>query len=839
MGCGVSKVHAAADPSSQPKRSFGAQGRWAQDASKRSTPSTASEGHVDAQVQVEHKCEQRDRVTQTDTHFSMGRGNEEDFDLDGLEDGLSSFGDEYPDEGVVENGASPSGSGSHEGIRVVEPRLAPADGVPNRGNANAAITTPALQSNKQRMLMDAEQRILMLSKRIHLDIDMTPRSVATCDVGVQAGSSRSSRWTQTERSAPPGAARGGALQQPPMGLPPDASGAARPSRTTDIESQTDPVSRAPAANAAGGQHEVLSDEELSSPLTHIEKVIGAGEVGGLSDAVAQILEDMDSEPRPRTRPRTRRTMASAAGFAAPAVPKRDTGVQTVNDPVTDEAPEYAARPPPCKKREMIPSMAVFQEVDRIALQVPTTAKTTMQSLVYHLISYCRNDLQKIRMFFRWIAENISYDWKYMETKQTPEEVFMSRHGVCKDYCLLFSEMCRLAGIREKTLQGFAKGFDYRPGHQFLPGQDVTHAWNAVFILGAWRFVDTTWGTGYTDHTGKFIRKINEHFFVTDPEVLIWTHFPCDEMEKNYSRWQLLDKPLTLNEFNSLPKVTPHFFQLNMRLRTRPQNPIMFRVRTELRLASHEPMRYKFKLYPSDETENATLNNYVFCHLLEDRCVACFGVTPPTEGRYFLKIYANRERDMRAATVTEGGATAASASLQNIGIFLLDCVRAKKYLMPYPLNEVPWGPTQAFYDYNMRLVDQTGPVIVSWGAKRKLTIDLSESMLVSHQLLDSDGVEMDLKGMITREDKDRRVTFQIVPQRVGMFKLVIFAMPKPKLKGKWRLPLVATFLIDCKLTRLQLDEELRLAHHRPPLPEEDREKENEKEKGKRVKISTMR
>ncbi|KAH8026632.1 hypothetical protein HPB51_022607 [Rhipicephalus microplus] len=113
------------------------------------------------------------------------------------------------------------------------------------------------------------------------------------------------------------------------------------------------------------------------------------------------------------------------------------------------------------------------------------------------------------------------------------------------------------------------------------------------------------------------------------------------------------------------------------------------------------------------------------------------------------------------------------------------------------------------------------------------------MLVSHQLLDADGVEMELKGMITREDKDRRVTFQIVPQRVGMFKLVIFAMPKPKLKGKWRLPLVATFLIDCKLTRLQLDEELRLAHHRPPLPEDDKEKDNEKEKGKRVRTSTGR
>ncbi|KAL1484653.1 hypothetical protein MTO96_032461 [Rhipicephalus appendiculatus] len=494
MGCGVSKVHAAADPSSQqPKRGFAAQVRWSQDASKRSTPTALAERLVDAQVQVENKYEQRDRVTQTDIHYSMTRGNYNEDDLDFDEDGLSSFGDDYTDEGVVENGASPGGS--HEGIRFADPRLvAPADGdLTNRGGTPVAVNAPA--SKQQMLMMDAEQRILMLSKRIHLDIDMTPRSVATSDVGVQAGSGRNNRVLLCHHALFGGGCRlndrhendnrcvhtlggrrlsavqrrreGGALQHPPMGLPPDASGAARLSRTTDIESQTDPVSRAPAANAAGGgQNESLSDEELSSPLTHIEKMIGASENGVLSDAVAQILEDMDAEPRPTTRPRTRRT---ATGVTVRAVSRRDTGVQTVNDPVTDEAPEYAARPPPCKKREMIPSMAVFQEVDRIVLKVPNTAKSTLQTLVYHLISYCRNDLQKIRMFFRWIAENITYDWRHMETKQTPEEVFVSRHGVCKDYCLLLSEMCRLAGIREKTLQGFAKGFDYRPGHQFPSG----------------------------------------------------------------------------------------------------------------------------------------------------------------------------------------------------------------------------------------------------------------------------------------------------------------------------------------------------------------------------------
>lgn len=118
---------------------------------------------------------------------------------------------------------------------------------------------------------------------------------------------------------------------------------------------------------------------------------------------------------------------------------------------------------------------------------------------------------------------------------TPNEILQLREGVCKDYCLLFGEMCYSCGIRVKLIQGFAKGFEYRTGYQFKPGEDITHNWNAVYILGSWRFVDTTWGTGYTDHSGKFQQKLNEHFFLTDPEVLIWSHFPYDENESNYSR----------------------------------------------------------------------------------------------------------------------------------------------------------------------------------------------------------------------------------------------------------------------------------------------------------------
>ena len=67
------------------------------------------------------------------------------------------------------------------------------------------------------------------------------------------------------------------------------------------------------------------------------------------------------------------------------------------------------------------------------------------------------------------------------------------------------------------------------GIDFIPGEGVSHAWNAVFINGSWRLLDCTWGAGSYDLDGNFIREINEHFFLTDPDELIYSHFPYDEV----------------------------------------------------------------------------------------------------------------------------------------------------------------------------------------------------------------------------------------------------------------------------------------------------------------------
>ncbi|KAF8786607.1 Kyphoscoliosis peptidase like protein [Argiope bruennichi] len=561
---------------------------------------------------------------------------------------------------------------------------------------------------------------------------------------------------------------------------------ARSTKMSSMESQTEPVNRAKAANTADSEAAgVLYMSELLSPFAHLEKELGSGAFedsrlskDAVQDGITRLLMDVEDS-----------LSKHAVLDYALKMNLREIGVQTDNDPITDEAPEYAARPPPCKKQEMIPDMNVFEEIDKHATEAPESTKSSLRNLVNYLCAAAENDLFKVRAFFRWISNNITYDWKYMDVKLGADQVLVQGEGVCKDYCKLFGEMCKLANIRVKRIHGFAKGFDYRPGHQFHPGEDITHAWNAVFIFGAWRLIDVTWGTGYTDHTGKFQRKLNEHFFLTDPEVLIWTHFPYSEMESNYSRWQLLDKPLKLDEFNALPKVTPFFFEYNLRIRSRPQNPVVFRFQTELKITAHKPTRYKYKLYSVEDRENGALNNYVFCQLKEDRLLGSFAISPPSEGMYYFKVYARPEWQMYEDT-----------TLKNVAIFLLECLKAKKHINPYPLHDVPWGPAQSFYDFKMKLINQVGPVIVTWGGKRKLTLETATVMLITQQLFDANNKEMDTRGIISREDSDIRITFTITPPRTGYFKLLIFGIPKPKLKGKWRLPLLASFLIDCKLTK---------------------------------------
>ncbi|XP_037800326.1 uncharacterized protein LOC119595234 [Penaeus monodon] len=508
----------------------------------------------------------------------------------------------------------------------------------------------------------------------------------------------------------------------------------------------------------------------------------------------------------------------------------DVSIQTDNDILTDEAPQFAARPPLSKKTELLEGVD-FTDLDVHVLTAPDEASrcfrelyrvtSDTEDLVRYLCGQVQEDLQRLRVIFRWVTENIRYDWKFIDKPQTAQEILASRAGVSKDYVNLLMELCHLAGIRVKKIHGFAKGHDFRIGRRFNPESDPLHFWIAVFLYGSWRLLDPTFGAGYMDAQGRYHPHLQEHFFLTDPEQLIYTHFPYDQHEQNYSRWQLLESPLDLETFNSQPKVMPGFWEVGLCLNKPTHCPVAFKQQTEVKISASTLVRYKYKFFPRErahyssadqpptimirptypypsppsllQTEDACINQWVFCSLKEDNAVGSFIVVPPEPSEYVLKVYAGPEELLDDE----------NAALDHAVTFLLVCEKARRHPVPWPLHDVAWGPTPRLYECGLDPLNQSGPVIVTWGGKKLIYFDKAFEVLIMFQVFDAGGQMLDVKGIIGKDETEEQLRLAIVPPGIGYYKFLMYGIPRPQVRGsvvrgRWRLPLLACYLIECKM-----------------------------------------
>lgn len=156
------------------------------------------------------------------------------------------------------------------------------------------------------------------------------------------------------------------------------------------------------------------------------------------------------------------------------------------------------------------------------------------------------------------------------------------------------------GIECQEVPGHSKGIGYRQG-QSLKNVKSDHLWNAVLLGGQWFLLDACWGAGRVDmehesfvrRFGRSLRSLvflfmalktsseliltpavsiccppprprpprrfDDFYFLTDPEEFIYTHFPDEE------RWQLLEAPIPLEEFEKRVFKTSAFFTMGLRL----------------------------------------------------------------------------------------------------------------------------------------------------------------------------------------------------------------------------------------------------------------------------------
>lgn len=202
----------------------------------------------------------------------------------------------------------------------------------------------------------------------------------------------------------------------------------------------------------------------------------------------------------------------------------------------------------------------------------TTVKydNSLIQLSKDLTSGYTEEIYKVRSIFKWITENIAYDYKFLnkgKEEKGPDcentinceqkiaewesnylkKVLDKRKGVCAGYALLFKKLCDHAGIKAEIVEGYARTRPYQVGNNM----SVNHAWNAVQIDGKWHYLDATWAAGSCVEdedkgvlTG-FVKKYRNYYWCTDYGLLKRNHFPKSgrwATENNFTKENFLNQP---------------------------------------------------------------------------------------------------------------------------------------------------------------------------------------------------------------------------------------------------------------------------------------------------------
>jgi transglutaminase/protease-like cytokinesis protein 3 len=101
----------------------------------------------------------------------------------------------------------------------------------------------------------------------------------------------------------------------------------------------------------------------------------------------------------------------------------------------------------------------------------------------------------------------------------------------------------------------------RTANSNIGGEGIAnHSWNAVMLNGSWKLCDATWSSGVVDsHTGIFIPRYTDAYFLPSPELFARNHYPVD------TAWLLTKTKPTLKYFLEAPLVYRAFFKTNIEI----------------------------------------------------------------------------------------------------------------------------------------------------------------------------------------------------------------------------------------------------------------------------------
>lgn len=369
-----------------------------------------------------------------------------------------------------------------------------------------------------------------------------------------------------------------------------------------------------------------------------------------------------------------------------------------DSPRLSKAPD--AVPPMCRKSKLYKDPDVFKEFDKTAFEEAKNDPISFTDLVRKLTLKCKTDLQKVRSIFRWITAKDLNKMKFSEsiTSNTPMGLLRGIKTGTESYHILFKRLCSYVGIHCEIINGVSKGVGYKPGSRFRDSR-FRNQWTAVWIKDSWRFINCNWGARHVKQLDdqQLTYKIDEFYFLTDPEDHIRQHFPDD------AKWQLLRKAFTIDDFVRMPVVKSPFFNNKLKFESRYESILRASSHgyIEIKVRIPDLMSFAAKLEARDKSisSEALLN---CCITRNVGNLVIFSATLPKPGKYYWDIYVDHNWK--------------STSLDNACSLMIYCSENPSYsykTVSYPYAS-SFGKTPESEKYGLEIPEDHDPFFISKG-----------------------------------------------------------------------------------------------------------------------------
>ena len=367
------------------------------------------------------------------------------------------------------------------------------------------------------------------------------------------------------------------------------------------------------------------------------------------------------------------------------------------------------------------------------------------------------------------------------------------------------------------VQGVVKNLRYQLGEP-ESNKTLPSSWNAVYVNGSWRIVDVFNASEYVslkwgrlnvagemiyesdrDDFAFITDQVNEFYFIPDPDSIITTHFP-DEPD-----WQLLEEPLTLEEFEKRVHIGWQFFAMRMALCDKSERNLVVEPKTgEIDLVfslddtteDTHPLYFSFQMFKQNEPGEAVssigMARYVFLQKKAD--VIQFRCQFPQTGRYKLLVYGNSD--------------GTSNEFYLCFSYIFDVAVAKHDAKPLPSTPTSgWGPGADAKAAGLIPLSHHEPVIETDDGQVQLQFRMQQPLDIELQLLSEAMHELLLNKHTAMTIDDDLVTVDIRLPVAGEYAFSLFVIQKDHM-GVMRS--VCNYLICSKTDNSNLE----LFHNRP-------------------------